>query len=52
MPSRPGLRIHVITESGRGSDQPEERRTDDDIRTIFKQANGRLLILGEPGTGK
>jgi predicted NACHT family NTPase len=45
---RPGLWIHRITESG----PPEERRTEDDIQAIFKQANGRLLILGEPGTGK
>jgi hypothetical protein len=45
---RPMLRIHTIAESG----QPDERQTDDDIRNIFQKANGRLLILGEPGTGK
>lgn len=45
---RPGLWIHIITESR----QPEEHRTNDDIKSIFKQANGRLLILGKLGTGK
>jgi hypothetical protein len=45
---RPMLRIHTIAESG----QPEERTIDEDILSIFKRANGRLLILGEPGTGK
>src|ERR1700682_1265718 len=45
---RPMLRIHTITESG----QPEERKIDYDILNIFERANGRLLILGEPGTGK
>lgn len=45
---RPGLRIHTITESG----PPGERPIDDNIQAIFEQADGRLLILGEPGTGK
>jgi NACHT domain len=45
---KPMLRVHAIAESG----PPEERRTDDDIREVFRKSNGRLLILGEPGTGK
>ncbi len=42
------LRIHTITESG----SPGEREIDSDIRSVYHKANGRLLILGEPGTGK
>ena len=42
------LRIHMIAESG----PPVERSVHDPIGDIFKAANGSLLILGDPGTGK
>lgn len=45
---KPERRIHITRESGRA----EERPTDENIQEIFKKANGQLLILGEPGTGK
>lgn len=45
----PKLRIYAEAESGPQLEQP----TSDPIATIFEQtASGRLLILGDPGTGK
>jgi hypothetical protein len=45
---RPMPRIHMIAESG----PPVERSVHDPIGDIFRAANGSLLILGDPGTGK
>jgi WD40 repeat protein len=45
---QPMLRLYTIAETG----LPVERGTDNDIYNIFDAANGRLLILGDPGTGK
>jgi DNA polymerase III delta prime subunit len=46
---RPKLRVYEMSESGPAA----EREVDEPIQDIFEQmAGGRLLILGDPGTGK
>lgn len=55
-PQRPNFLIQLWTQVGRSfrpRNQPEEKLdTTQPISEVFDRSNGRLLILGDPGSGK